>query len=121
MDRNDFDQINKDKQNNELKYSLRSILKNIPWVRKIFIIMPNEHIPYLKEKEEIKDKIIYIKDHDLLGLDNSSPPSFQFNLHKLKEFGLSENFILMDDDYFIAQPLSKSDFFMKKKVKFFLI
>ena len=119
LDRSDFDQINKDKQNNELKYSLRSILKNIPWIRKIFIIMPNEHIPYLKEKEEIKDKIIYIKDNDLLGFDSSSPPSFQFNLHKLKKYGLSENFILMDDDYFIAQPLSKSDFFYEEKGKVF--
>ena len=119
LDRNDFDQINKDKQNNELKYSLRSVLKNIPWVRKIYIIMPNEHIPYLKEKEEIKDKIIYIKDNDLLGFDSSSPPSFQFNLHKLKKYGLSENFILMDDDYFIAQPLSKSDLFYEEKGKVF--
>ena len=115
LERIGVEQISKDKQNNELKYSLRSIIQNIPWVRKIFIIMPNEKIPFLKEKEEIKDKIVYIKDNQLLNFESSSPPSFQFNLHKLKKFGLSENFILMDDDYFIAQPLSKSDFFYEEK------
>ena len=29
----------------------------------------------------------------------------------MKEFGLSDNFIYMDDDYFIGKPLNKSDFF----------
>ena len=119
LDRHEFDQIEKDIHNNELKYSLRSILQNIPWVRKIFIIMPNEKIPFLKEKSEIKDKIIYIKDSDLLGFDSSSPPTFQFNLHKLKNNDLSENFILMDDDYFIGQPLSKSDFFYEENEKIY--
>ena len=112
--RKDLKQIEKDKQNNELKYSLRSIFKNIPWVRKIFIIMPNDNIPFLNPKEQIQDKIIYIKDKTLLGFDSSSPAVFQFNLHKLKDFGLSENFILMDDDQFIAQPLNKSDFFYEE-------
>ena len=119
LDRKKFEQINKDKQNNELKYSLRSILKNIPWVRKIFIVMPNDKIPFLKEKEEIKDKIVYIKDKDLLGFDSSSPPAFQFNIFKLKKYNLSENFILMDDDYFIAQPLQKSDLFYEEKGKIY--
>ena len=119
LDRKRYEQINKDKQNNELKYSLRSILKNIPWVRKIFIVMPNEKIPYLKEKEEIKDRIVYIKDKDLLGFDSSSPPTFQFNIYKLQQYNLSENFILMDDDYFIGQPLKKSDLFYEEKGKIY--
>ena len=29
----------------------------------------------------------------------------------MKEFGLSDNFIAMDDDCFIGRPLNKSDFF----------
>ena len=119
LDRKKFEQINKDKQNNELKYSLRSILKNIPWVRKIFIVMPNEKIPYLKDKEEIKDRIVYIKDKELLGFDSSSPPTFQFNIDKLEKYNLSENFILMDDDYFIGQPLQKSDLFYEEKGKIY--
>ena len=29
----------------------------------------------------------------------------------MKEFGISDNFIVMDDDYFIGERLNKSDFF----------
>ena len=117
LDRKNLEQFTKDKHNNELKYSLRSIFKNIPWIRKIFIIMPNNKIDFLKDEEEIKKKIVFIKDSDLLGFDSSSPPALQFNLHKLKENKLSENFILMDDDYFIGQPLKKSDLFYDHKGK----
>ena len=119
LKRNYLEQFDKDKQNNELKYSLRSIFKNIPWIRKIFIIMPNEKIDFLKNQEEIKEKIVYIKDSELLGFDSSSPPAFQFNIHKLKQYNLSENFILMDDDYFIGQPLKKSDLFYELKGKIY--
>jgi hypothetical protein len=38
LKREGIPQIKKDKNNMELKYSLRSILKNIPWVRKIYIV-----------------------------------------------------------------------------------
>ena len=104
-------QIKKDLDNEELRYSIRSILKNIPWVRKIFILMPNEKVRYFKEYNLIKEKIIYIKDSNILGHDSANSLSFQFNLWKMKKFGISNNFILMDDDCFIGSPLNKSDFF----------
>jgi len=104
-------QIKKDLDNEELRYSIRSILKNIPWVRKIFILMPNEKVRYFKEYNLIKEKIIYIKDTNILGHDSANSLSFQFNLWKMKKFGISNNFILMDDDCFIGSPLNKSDFF----------
>ena len=65
-------QIKKDNDNGEIKFSLRSILKNIPWINKIFIVMPNEKVKYLKNYEEIKEKIIYVKDKDLAGFDSAS-------------------------------------------------
>ena len=104
-------QIKKDYDNEELRYSLRSILKNIPWIRKIFIIMPNEKIRFLKNYNEIKDKIIYVKDKDLLGYESSNSLAFQFRYWKLKDFGISDNIIALDDDCFIGSHLSKSDFF----------
>ena len=110
-------QIKKDIDNKELKYSVRSILQNIPWIRKIFILMPNEKVSYFKPAEEIKQKIIYVKDKDLLGFDSASSSVFQFNLYKMKKFNISENFILMDDDYFIAKPLNKNDFFYEENGK----
>lgn len=83
--------------------------------------MPNEKVKFLKPFEEIKEKIIYVKDKELLGYDTSNSVAFQFNLFKMENFGISKNFIYMDDDYFIGKPLKKSDFFYydKKKKKIF--
>ena len=114
LKREGIKQIKKDVDNKELKYCVRSILQNIPWIRKIFILMPNERVKYFKSQEEIKDKIIYVKDKDLIGFDSASSPVFQFNLWRMKDFGMSENFILMDDDYFIGKPLNKSNFFYEE-------
>ena len=111
LNRTGIIQDKKDEENEELRYSVRSIFTYLPWFRKIYIIMPNEKVRYFKPKDEIKDKIIYIKDKDLIGFDASNIQAFLFNLFKLDKFGVSENFIYMDDDYFIGQPLNKSDFF----------
>jgi len=94
-----------------LKYSLRSILKYIPWVRKIFIVMPNEKVRFLKPIEEIKDKFIYINKTDLLGFDTLEPEPLQYTLFKLEKYGISKNFIYMDDNYFFGGNLKKTDLF----------
>ena len=119
LNRTGIRQIKKDEDNQELRYTVRSILKNIPWIRKIFILMPNEKVKYFKPKEDIDEKIVYVKDKDLLGFDSASIYAFLYNLHKMKQFGMSENFILMDDDYFIAGKLNKNDFFYEEKGKIF--
>ena len=48
LKRKGIHQIEKDYDNEELRYSLRSIIYNIPWIRKIFILMPNKKVRYLK-------------------------------------------------------------------------
>ena len=113
--RNGIHQIEKDYDNEELRYSIRSILMNIPWIRKIFILMPNEKVRYFNESNKLlQDKIIYIKDKDLLGYDSSNCNAFIFRYWQMKKFGMSENIILMDDDFFIAKKLEKKDFFYVK-------
>ena len=97
LKREGINQIYKDKDNEELRYCIRSILENIPWIRKIYILMPNNKVKFLKNIDVIKDKIIYIKDKDLLGFDSANIHSFTFNLYKLFYFG--ENFIYMEDDF----------------------
>ena len=111
LKRENIPQIKKDEDNEELKYSIRSILKNIPWIRKIFIILPNKNVRYFKDYQLIKEKIVYINDKDLLGFDSSNIYTFHFHFWKLKKYNVSENIISMDDDYFIGKPLKKSDFF----------
>ena len=114
LKRTGIHQIEKDYDNEELRYSIRSIFKNIPWVRKIFILMPNEKVRYFKDYNLIKEKIVYVKDKDILGYESSNSNAFQFRLWKMKKFGASDNIILMDDDCFIGGKLKKSDFFYIK-------
>lgn len=95
----------------ELKYCILSVLKNIPWVRKIFILTPNVNIKYFKERKTIRDKIIIIKDKNIYGSNNYNWLSFKFRYWKLKKYGLSDNFIAMDYNNFIGLPLNKDDFF----------
>ena len=111
LNRDGIHQIGKDYDNEELRYSVRSILDNIPWVRKIFILMPNERVRYFKEYNLIQEKIIYVKDKQLLGYDSSNCNAFLYRYWKMKEFGISDNIIIMDDDCFIGNKLQKSDFF----------
>ena len=111
LNRTGINQTLKDYDNEELRYCVRSILQNIPWIRKIFILMPNEKVRYFKPKEEIQDKIVYVKDKDVLGFDSANSFSFQITLFNLSKFGMSDNFILMDDDYFIGKPINKTKMF----------
>ena len=118
LNRSGLNQTYKDQDNEELRFSLRSILNYIPWIRKIYIIMPNEKVKYLKYVEDINDKILYIKDKDILGYDSSNIQSFLFNLDKMKKFGISNNFIYMEDDCFIGKYIiSKNNV---KEYKFIL-
>ena len=79
--------------------------------------MPNEKVQFFKDYELIKEKIVYVKDKDLLGYDSSNSYAFQFRYWKMKKFGISDNFIVMDDDYFISGPLKKIDFFYNENGK----
>ena len=115
LNRSGIKQIQKDEDNEEMRYSLRSILQYIPWVRKIFIVMPNEKVKYLKPENEIKEKIVYVKDKEVFGFDSANIYAFTFQLFRLEKFGLSNNFIYMDDDFFIGQKLNKSNFFYYEK------
>jgi hypothetical protein len=73
--------------------------------------MPNERVRFFKNYSLIRDKIVYVKDKDLIGFDSSNSNLFQFHYWKMKKFGISDNFIAMDDDCFIGKKLKKKDFF----------
>ena len=106
------DEDNEDNEN--LRYVIRSISQNIPWTRKIFILCITDNINILKDKEELKDKIIIIKIKDLLGFETELTSVVLFNLNLVKKFGLSDNLLYMNSNYFIGKPLNKSDFFWEE-------
>lgn len=93
-------------QNDELKYSLRSVEKYMPWIRNIYIVSECRMPEWLKVNHP---KIHIVKEKDLLG---KYAPVFNSNAIEsmLPEIeGLSENFIYMNDDNFVAAPIELND------------
>ncbi len=95
--------------NNELKYSLRSVEKHLPWIRKIFIITDNQ-IPNFIDTSNPKITIIdhtEIIPQEFLPTYNSVV--IEFFIHNITD--LSEKFLYMNDDFFINADLDEDFFF----------
>lgn len=93
---------------NELYYAIKSVLKNIPWVRTIFVVTDNQIPEWVSEYEKVK-----IVDHkDIIPI--TYLPTFNSHVieaHIFKIPGLSERFIYFNDDVFVARPLPVGHFF----------
>lgn len=100
----------------ELKYSLRSIVKFAPFFNHIYIITMNQRPKWLLDHPKIT-----IIDHKEIFKDPKHLPTFnsqaiECHLHRVPN--LSEHFIYFNDDVFIGQPLSPYDFFTEdEKIK----
>ena len=95
--------------NNELKYSLRSVEVYAPWIRKIFIVTDNQFPEWL----DTSNPKIQIVDHTEI-MPKESLPCFNSSLieHFLYRIpGLAEHFLLSNDDTFINKKVFVSDFF----------
>lgn len=97
--------------NDELRYSLRSAEKHVPWIRKIFIVTDNQKPEWLN----VLHPKIQVVDHteimptEILPCFNSSV--LEYFLHKIP--GLSERFLFANDDMFFNADLSPDFFFAK--------
>ena len=98
--------------NEELRYSLRSIEQNAPWINKIFIVT-NGQIPSWLDTSHPKIQII---THDQI-MPKDALPTFNSNAISTSIINipdLSEHFLYSNDDCFIAKPV-EPDFFFNKK------
>lgn len=97
------------RNNDELKYSLRSVEKYAPWINRIFIVTDNQCPDWLNTdnpKIEIIDHS-QIFPADALPIFNSQ--AIESVIYKIP--GLSEHFILGNDDTFFSTHVYPSDFF----------
>lgn len=95
--------------NDELKYSLRSVEKYAPWIHRIYIVTDNQVPEWL----DINNPKINIVDHSEI-LPPQSRPCFNSTLieHFIWKIpGLSEHYILANDDMMLNKPVTPSDFF----------
>ena len=95
--------------NDELKFSLRSVEMYAPWIRHIYIVTDNQIPSWL----DLSNPRISIVDHTeimpLSSLPTFSSPAIEWCVDNIP--GLSEYFLLANDDTFIAQEVSPSFFF----------
>ena len=95
-----------------LRYWFRMVETNASWVNHIFLVTDNQ-IPDWLNKDHPKLSIVRHKEFmplDALPTFNSN--AIQMYIHNIK--GLSEHFVLFDDDMFINRPIKKSVFFDKR-------
>ncbi|ORX84259.1 hypothetical protein BCR32DRAFT_132905 [Anaeromyces robustus] len=103
---------NRDRSVDELRYSLRSLEKYLPWHKgNIFIVSPNQVPSWLKPNTRVK----IINQDDLLP-PNVAPTfnTFTIELFLDKIPGLTERFIQLNDDYFFKSYTHPSFFFTSK-------
>ncbi len=97
--------------NQELKYSLRSIEKNLPWIRKIFIVTDNQRPKFIDENHP---KIQFVNHEEILPkeiLPTFNSVIIEYFIYKIPD--LSEKFLLANDDCFAYKKLTP-DFFFKE-------
>jgi len=95
--------------NDELRYSLRSVEKHAPWVRHIFIVTNGQIPSWLN----LDDERITVVTHSDIFVNKShlptfSSPAIESHLHRIP--GLSEWFIYMNDDVLFGRDVWPDDF-----------
>lgn len=91
------------------KFWFRSVEKNAPWVRNIYLVTDNQIPDFLNLNNS---KIIIVDHMDII--DHKYLPTFDSNTIELNIFkikGLSNHFVYFNDDFYINNPVVKSDFF----------
>ena len=101
---------NRWRDNNELKYSLRSAEKNVPWINHIYIVTGFNQVP--KWLNTNHPKVTIVPHEAIFPAD--ALPTFNSNAIEMcisNIPGLSEYFLLANDDCFFFRPLKPSFFF----------
>lgn len=100
--------------NEELRYSLRSIERHAPWVRNIFIVT-NGQIPSWLNLDNPRVTIVTHQDvfRNLSHLPTFSSPAIESHIHRIK--GLSQKFIYLNDDVMFGKDVWPDDFYSHSK------
>lgn len=105
--------------NGELKYCLKSLLVNMPWLRQVFIVTDNQTPDFLP-KELLNNSKVTVVDHRVVfsGYEGVLPTfnsiSIESVLHKIPN--LSDHYIYFNDDFMVLQPVEATEFFSGERV-----
>ena len=100
-----------------LRYWFRGIEKYASWVRNIYLVLASSsQLPDWLNVECNNLRIVYHRDF----IDEKYLPTFnshviEWNLHKIE--GLSEQFLYFNDDVYLCDYVTRSDFFDNEKLR----
>lgn len=94
----------------ELRYSMRSVAMYAPWIRHHYLVTDDQVPSWL----DTENPDVTVVSHRDIFTDPSVLPTFNSHsigsqLHHIE--GMSEQFLLFNDDVFLGQPVEPSDFF----------
>ncbi|KAA0165869.1 hypothetical protein FNF28_03374 [Cafeteria roenbergensis] len=100
---------NRYRDNEELRYSLRSLFKYAPWVRNV-ILVTNGQVPLWLNTDHPRIRVV---THEEIFPDSSqlpvfSSPAIEVHLHRIP--GLSRRFIYFNDDVLLGADVWPDDF-----------
>ncbi|XP_066525659.1 N-acetylglucosamine-1-phosphotransferase subunits alpha/beta [Hoplias malabaricus] len=100
--------------NEELRYSLRSVEKHAPWVRHIFIVT-NGQIPSWLNLDNPRVTVVTHQEifQNQSHLPTFSSPAIETHIHHIP--GLSQKFIYLNDDVMFGKDVWPDDFFSHSK------
>ncbi|KUN90183.1 sugar phosphotransferase [Streptomyces bungoensis] len=95
----------------ELRYSLRALEQNAPWVRHVYLVTDRQRPGWLNDSHPR----LTVVDHSEIFDDPAALPTFnshaiESRLHHIK--GLAEHFLYFNDDMFLGRPVVPQDFFL---------
>jgi hypothetical protein len=101
-----------------LKYSIRSVFQNIPWFRKIILIVQDDFILPFWMKEHIKsDRLQMVYLHNFIPikyLPNYNGHNIQSWICRIRS--ISTHFLYLHDDMYVMRPTPWTCFFTKQGV-----
>jgi len=97
------------RDNEELRYSLRSLFKHAPWIRHVYIVTSGQ-VPYWLNWRHPRLTVV---THSEIFVNQSHLPSFaspaiESHLHRIP--GISQKFIYFNDDVMLGSDVWPSDF-----------
>lgn len=105
---------------NELWYSINLLRKNAPWIDQIFLVTDNQKPKWLSPA--VAQALgVSIVDHTVIfgGMEECLPTfnsdSIECVMHRVP--GLSEQFLCLNDDFFVVRPIKYNDYFDLNTVK----
>ncbi len=105
----DADALSRFHSNDELRYSLRSVAVNAPWINRIYVLTNCAKPDWLNDEDP---RLIWVDHAEVMpkaALPTFNSHAIESCLHKIPN--LSEHFLYLNDDVFLARPLDKGFFF----------